>query len=259
MLAEIQIEFLVHFSWSIYGRSLKCYLLYSSRENMPYVSEKHRFIYMASPATGSSATLAAFDKWEMGKLYPEKPVRDEEGRVVYAAKHGDYENFVSYGFLKPEWKDFIRICGIRNPFSFHLNQYERAKTRLKQIDDPKSHFSKMSPEQREEKRSRFKEIVGKSFKEFLMQKYENSSESFLHKKFVINADYHIRQEYLNEDLMKLKDKISLPDDFQVEVKGVTAGGPNNREKYVKFYDEELIDFVYKLNKPFFDRFPDYEF
>ena len=226
---------------------------------MPYVSEKHRFIYMASPATGSSATLAAFDKWEMGKLYPEKPVRDEEGRVVYSAKHGDYENFVSYGFLKPEWKDFIRICGIRNPFSFHLNQYERAKTRLKQIDDPKSHFAMMSDEQREEKRKMFNNIVGKSFKDFLMQKYKNTKENFLHRKFVINADYHIRQEHLNEDLMKLKEIISLPDGFQVEVKGVTAGGPNNREKYVKFYDEELIDFVYKLNKPFFDRFPDYEF
>ena len=71
---------------------------------------------MASPATGSSATLAAFDKWEMGKLYPEKPVRDEDGRIVYSAKHGDYENFVALGLMKPEWKEYVRICGIRNPF-----------------------------------------------------------------------------------------------------------------------------------------------
>jgi len=226
---------------------------------MPYISEKHEFIYMASPATGSSATLAAFDKWEMGKLYPEKPVRDENGRVVYSAKHGDYETFVSLGLMKPKWKNYVRICGIRNPFSFHLNQYERAKTRLKQIDDPTSHFSRMSDSQREEKRTMFQNIVGKTFKDYLMQKFETSKESFLHKKYIINADYHIRQEFLNDDLLMLKDIISLPENFHVEVKGVTAGGPNNREKYLKFYDKELIDFVYKLNKPFFEMFPDYEF
>jgi len=214
---------------------------------------------MASPATGSSATLAAFDKWEMGKLYPEKPVRDENGRVVYSAKHGDYETFVSLGLMKPKWKNYVRICGIRNPFSFHLNQYERAKTRLKQIDDPTSHFSRMSDSQREEKRTMFQNIVGKTFKDYLMQKFETSKESFLHKKYIINADYHIRQEFLNDDLLMLKDIISLPENFHVEVKGVTAGGPNNREKYLKFYDKELIDFVYKLNKPFFEMFPDYEF
>ena len=226
---------------------------------MPYISEKHEFIYMASPATGSSATLATFDKWEMGKLYPENPVRDENGRIVYSAKHGDYETFVSLGLMKPKWENYVRICGIRNPFSFHLNQYERAKTRLKQIDDPTSHFSSMSDSQREEKRIMFQNIVGKTFKDYLMQKFESSKESFLHKKYVINADYHIRQEFLNDDLLSLKDIISLPEDFHVETKGVTAGGPNNREKYLKFYDEELIDFVYKLNKPFFEMFPDYEF
>ncbi len=226
---------------------------------MPYVSEKYEFIYMASPATGSSATLAAFDKWGMGKLYPEKPVRDEDGRIVYSAKHGDYENFVALGLMKPEWKEYVRICGIRNPFSFHLNQYERAKYRLKQIDNPKSHFAKMSEAQREEKRVMFQNIVGKTFKDYLMQKFKNSKESFLHKKYVVNADYHIRQECLNEDLLKLKDIISLPEDFDVEVKGVTVGGPNNREKYVNYYDEELVDFVYNLNKPFFELFPEYEF
>lgn len=226
---------------------------------MPYVSEKHKFVYMASPATGSSATLAAFDKWKMGKLYPEDPVKDDTGRVVYSAKHGDYENFVKLGLMKPEWENYARICGIRNPFSFHLNQYERAKTRLKQIDDPTSHFSHMSEEQREGKRTQFQDIVGKSFKDFLLQKFKGKKETFLHKKFIINADYHIRQEHLNEDLLKLKEVLDLPEDFYVELKGVTEGGPNNREKYVNYYDDELVEFVYKLNKPFFDMFPTYEF
>ena len=117
----------------------------------------------------------------------------------------------------------------------------------------------MSEAQREEKRVMFQNIVGKTFKDYLMQKFEKSKENLLHKKYVVNADYHIRQERLNEDLLKLKDVISLPEDFHVEVKGVTAGGPNNREKYVNYYDEELVDFVYKLNKPFFELFPEYEF
>ena len=119
---------------------------------MPYVSEEYEFIYMATPATGSSATLAAFQEWGFGKSYPAEPIRNNSGEVIFAAKHGDLQTFIDLGLMESKWQGFLRVCGIRNPFSFHLNQYLRSQTRKKRIDkirkgtaDGTSHFAQMSP------------------------------------------------------------------------------------------------------------------
>jgi len=226
---------------------------------MPYVSEKYEFIYLATPATGGSATLQAFNDWEMGFFVPEEPIFSESGELLYDAKHGGLPLFIELGLMKPEWEDYLLICGIRNPFTFHLNQYERAKYRLKQLEKTDSHFFKMySEEERDEKRRMYEDIASSNFKDYMINKFAGKKNVMLHSKFHEGADFVIHQETLDDDIEQLKKTIDLPSDFSVGEKGVTPGGRNTLEKCLNYYDEELIELVYTLNKPFFEKFPEYE-
>ena len=94
--------------------------------------------------------------------------------------------------------------------------------------------------------------------EFLREQLDKSAPFAPQAGYQMGVDVFVHQERLAEDATELFKKLGAKIPGNVEAFNVT-GEKMEPDKYREFYTPELIDLVYKMNKPYFDRFPEYSF
>ena len=126
-----------------------------------------------------------------------------------------------------------------------------------QVEDPNSWINKLPDEERKRYVYRIRKSAKQTFGQYLAVELGN-------KPYEVQIDFHvginffIHQEAVDHDFTKLKQELTIPENVVISRVNVT-GAIENGLTYKDFYDKDSIELVYKINKPFFDRFPEYSF
>jgi hypothetical protein len=161
-----------------------------------------------------------------------------------------------HGLWESEFDNYVKAVGIRNPFSWHVATYNRLRTKnAKRAETeswpmPEKTLSKLL--------NHIESAKNLTFEAYLRERLEGKPPHELQKGYHVEIDVFINQERLADDAAKLFERIGAPQTDRVGEVNVT-GNSVDLEGYKSFYTAELIDLVYKQNKPSFDKFPEYSF
>jgi hypothetical protein len=225
---------------------------------MVYVWRERKLIYLAAPATGSTAFVEHLKKNGAGSYVPaEDLIRD--GRRIVPSKHSTIAEMRKGGLWENEFDSYTKVTGIRNPFSWYVAVYIRNRTRrAKQVNNRKSFINQLPEEDRIRYVQKIKTTVNQTFDEFLRESLDRPQPFELQAGYHEEVDEFLHQEILAGDARRLLEKIGA--ELQGRVQEFNVTGPRrDMDKYREYYTPELIDLVYAMNKPYFDRFPEYSF
>lgn len=184
----------------------------------------------------------------------------KDGIRLVPRKHSTPRQMEKGGLLDDIIKAYYKIVGIRNPFSFHLAKYLRNRTRrLKQIDNKNSWINKLPEKDKLRYVNTIRKQANMSFEQYLRDmfakyKLPKSVQEEMH----TEIDFFIHQESINDDLACLCQKLKIEPRVEAGLVNITNAIPEDKT-YRDYYTDELIELVYKWNKPSFERFPEYDF
>lgn len=224
---------------------------------MAFVSHEHRLAFFAAPATGSSAVIRMFLDHGIGEYWPREDIVEGDKRIT-PSKHSTVAQLRAGGLFAPI-KGYFRFVGVRNPYSWYVAVYLRNRTkRMRNVNNTKSWIYKLPEPERDRYIARLRKQFEMSFPEFLRDLLEPHQRINIQAEYHRNMDFFLHQERLGEDFEVVKRRTGLPAEMIVPLFNVT-GAMDEGKDYRDFYTPELIDFVYAKNRPFFRKFPEYEF
>lgn len=226
---------------------------------MAYISHEYGFIFFAAPATGSTAVLEALERAGIGEYLPqERVVRD--GEMIVRRKHSTLAELETAALLDEKSAEYLKVVGVRNPFSFHVAKYLRdAGKRLQELEDPSSWINELPAENRKRAEARIRRIAEMSFEEYLRDFLDRPRGPFaVQAHFLDGMDLFIHQEDLSRDFDRFCDLVGVEAVGTLERVNVTSS-PVAGRSYRDHYTPDLIELVEKRNGPSFDLFPEYSF
>jgi hypothetical protein len=224
---------------------------------MAFVSHEHKLVFFAAPGTGSSAVIRMFLNHGIGEMWPKEDLI-ADGKRVTPSKHSTIRQLNAGGLLAP-LKGYFRFAGVRNPFSWYVAIYLRNRTaRMRNVANPKSWIYQLPEAERDRYIARLHEQYEMSFAEYLRDLLGRHKAIDLQAEYHRHMHYYMHQERLTEDFELIKERCGLPPEMTVPVFNVT-GAMEEGKDYRDFYTPKLIAYVYKKNRPFFRKFPEYEF
>lgn len=224
---------------------------------MAFVSHEHRLAFFAAPATGSSAVIRMFLDQGIGEYLPKEDIV-EDGKRITPSKHSTIRQLKASG-LHRQIQGYFKVVGVRNPFSWYVAVYLRNRTsRMRNVANKRSWIYKLPDEERDRYIERLKEQSEMSFPQFLRGLLGHHHAVSPQAEYHRQMDFFLHQERLAEDFEVVKERTGLPADLEVPLFNVT-GAMEEGQDYRDFYTPKLIRYVHKKNRPFFRKFPEYEF
>lgn len=223
---------------------------------MAYVSHEHRFLFLAAPATGSSAVIKALSEGGIGEWYPAEDIRSGDRRIT-PRKHSTLEELQAGGLLDAV-SGYRKAVGVRNVFSWYVAKYLRNRTeRLKQVENQNSWINRLPEVERSRYTKNIRRQAAMSFEQFLRHQLQKRSHFDPQSHFHHDIDYYIHQESMDRDFSRLAEDIGLP------VRSVppfnVTGAMKDGQSYRDFYTAPLVNLVFSKCSLFFERFPEYDF
>jgi len=185
------------------------------------VSDKHRYVFVELPRTGSSAIRRAL-------------IQRYDGRAVLH-KHATYEEFLK--IASEEQKRYFVFSCIRNPLDDAVSLYFKLKT---------NHKNKFQPGGTREPifRTMIRRLQGKagfdnrtSFPEFFLKSYKlpyDQWSSLSHHRF----DYVIRFENLSDDFRATLERLALPRGPSLPLHNRTSGKSRD---FLSYYTPATVE------------------
>jgi hypothetical protein len=204
---------------------------------MVLVSHIYKFIYIKNRKVAGSSVESFFGKYcqDPNKDYHYNDDIDEsidEFGIIGARLSGKKNNWISHksaSCIKKDLGDvifnnYLKFCVIRNPYDKMVSAYFWEKNNTKQ-----------------------------TFKDFA--KNTNVSNIDIHCIDNVNVcDYFIRYENLEEDILKLCEKLNIQDFNITDLPKHKSTQRTDKSHYSKFYDEETKQIVYENHKKEFELF-----
>jgi len=224
---------------------------------MAFVSHEHKLAFFAAPATGSSAIIRMFLDHGIGEYWPKEDVIEDDKRIT-PSKHSTIRQLKAGGLVAPI-KDYFKFVGVRNPFSWYVAVYLRNRTsRMKNINNKSSWIYTLPEAERDRYIERLRQQFEMTFPEYLRHLLDHHRRVNFQAEYHRKMDFYVHQERLAEDFEVVKRRTGLPAEMSVPLFNVT-GAMEEGKDYRDFYTPKLINYVYRKNRPFFIRFPEYEF
>jgi hypothetical protein len=224
-----------------------------------FVWRKQKLIYIAAPATGSSAFLRFVKRNKVGEFVPPRDIV-EKGRKVVQRKHSTIGDLRTHGLWEDAFDGYTKAVGIRNPFAWHVATYVRNTTKRKtDVDNPKSFVAGMPWKDRRRFMANLERAENQTFEQYLQQKLNREEPFSPQEKFHEEVDVFLHQENLAAEAAQLMSSIGAPLEGDVPEFNVTSTAGRDPDKHKAYYTPELIALVYEKHAPFFKKFPEYSF
>ena len=194
------------------------------------VSDKHKYVFVETPHTGSSAISK-----ELVEKYDGK-------KVLY--KHANYHEFLKIATQKQ--KKYFVFAGVRNPLEEAISLYNKFLTNHNDIFTDPSKLIKNGGWISERKVEIFRMVrKNKDFAEFVRKYYPGiyTSNININKK---DCDYILRFERLEEDFTKVLKKLKVKKKRKLPVVNKT----NKKGGFDQYYKGDLIDYAVEAYGPF---------
>jgi len=192
------------------------------------VSHRHKFIFIKAKKVSGTSTEA----------YLERYCLSEEEEVTHVHTHGRDQYESEYGIIgsrlkkqndkwhghkspsdirkdlgKDKWNSYKKICSIRNPFDIAVSLYFKTQRSGQEFNPSKEDFYR---------------FLNNNMQTFLANKiFWKPDGSF-------SCDYYIRQEHLEEDILKVINELGLHD-YNQEMPQYKV--TKDRKHYAEYYDE----------------------
>lgn len=107
---------------------------------MAVLCRPHRLLFLLNPRTAGSAVARTLVDELDGEWLPAEDIVDEQGRVVFQAKHNTVPDLLGWDVLQPADLDGLTVfTTVRNPFDSMVSLYLKLRERYRQyLDDPGS-------------------------------------------------------------------------------------------------------------------------
>ena len=195
------------------------------------ISEKHRYLFVELPHTGSKAVSAELREWYAG-------------RSIHT-KHARYSEFLRTA--SPEQRTFFVFSAVRNPLDVAVSLYFRYK------NDHLGRYSTRRKTVGEGALRTFEWVqrTGADFPSFLRHEYRRP---FAYDNFSSEAhdgfDYVMRFENLQDDFASVLGKIGVEPIRALPLVNRTAG---KRDHFASYYTPEVIPHAMWVFGPFMER------
>lgn len=225
---------------------------------MPVVSQAHRLIYFAAPATGSTAVRKLLVRQEIGDdLLAKNVVVD--GKVLIRAEHSTYADAYRVGLITERMERYLRVCNVRNVFALYVAKYLRYQTkRREQAADENSWINKLPKTERRKQLANIERALNETFEEYLTDFLGDRPAFDPHRAYHRPCHVFLHQEMLADDFAWLVERKPLPIEGGLRRDNVTGAMPEGKT-YHDYYSDALRKRVEAQNAPFFARFPEYSF
>jgi|SRR6056297_933763 len=105
---------------------------------MAILCRRYRYLFIAAPGTGCTATAAALEHLCAGTAFPNEDIR-ARGELVASAKHASLPQLMEHGYLSfAERECLLVFTTVRNPFDYWPSEWLRWRRWAQHLDDPDS-------------------------------------------------------------------------------------------------------------------------
>lgn len=211
------------------------------------ISHLYKFIFIKTIKTGGTSTEIYLEQYcvpDIEESHLRQSVISKEGIIGSRGQNDEYFNHMNAKQIKAKVGDglfntYTKIANIRNPFDLLVSHY---------------HFKMTYDLYAKGRHLTFSEYINET------QAVENLSENskkmlFINNELVINA--FIRQEYLENDLINLCNKLNLPESNR-RLSHYKQSSERKDIHYSSFYDDSSRKIVEDEFSFYLDRF-DYKF
>ncbi|MDZ7813829.1 MAG: sulfotransferase family 2 domain-containing protein [Ideonella sp.] len=222
---------------------------------MAVYSETLRYLFLASPQTGSKAIKKTLIEQFQGKQIPETG-KHKNGKQVLKKHHTTLKMLLNSELLTQAQIDqAFKFTGVRNPFDLLVSRYMKHRARhTSQSEDPD--WARQNPDLA----ARAKQAFDLPFPEWVQAVHADVVAADRDFKgpllYLEGADYVIRFERLQEGFDEVLRKIGVEGQHVVAPYNVTTERVEGSQKkdYRELYDDASKALVQKLYGPVLDRF-----
>lgn len=226
---------------------------------MATILPEKNIIYLAAPGTAST-TLEWIFTGQFKGVYLEAP----ENLFQYGTRHATPAELCAAqaaGELNYDGEiDFdntVYITSVRNPYAYHYSEWYRHRTKWVKLLTDQSSWIYQQPQKIEQ----IVAAVTTDFSTYILdrlgQYVEAGHSSHLNQQFVNSSHYHIRSEFLYEELRQLMGNLGYDQEIKKQDLNITEKSNRDRE-YWRHYSQEARDCVRRFNLPTIEKFQ-YEF
>lgn len=235
---------------------------------MAILCRRYRYLFIAAPGTGCTATAAALEHVCAGTPFPPEDIR-ADGELVASAKHATLPQLIEHGHLSTDERESLLVfTTVRNPFDYWPSEWLRWRRWAEHLDDPDS-WVNAQPEARQ--RVRLAQETG--FDGFLRAMLGHSARRraerllgawrrlrsgsgypearHLHDAWLQGVDRVLRFEHLEQDFAETLRELGLETSPPLPAVNVTQ---NRRESYRAYYSRSSRRLVERVFAPDLQRF-----
>jgi hypothetical protein len=211
------------------------------------ISHNKKYIYILNPRTASTATAVALQAVTRAQFIPKESIADRSGKIVVQKKHSNIPQLLQHNVITREIADsYFKFVTIRNPYDSLVSLWaKKTKDYVGLLNDPGSWVHRIAGYAESMARA-----AGKGFPEWVADEFTASlaegRKGTVNWNYIRGVDHMLRYESLQDDILRIADRIGLPEGFALpEVNRTESRGGRD---YREFYDEEarrLVSAVFK--------------